>query len=75
MKAALTFDLPENRGEFKVAAASMDWALTVWDMAEKLRAWLDHGHDFKTADDALQGARDFLYNIMSERGVSLDDIF
>jgi len=71
-KAMLTFDLPEDRVEHEVAVHAMDWALVAWDMDEQLRSWLKYGHEFGGSEDALEGIRQKLRELMEEHGVSLD---
>jgi hypothetical protein len=75
MKATLEFDLPEDNCEFRLASRGMDWALVVHEIVNvRLRAWLKYGHEFKTADEALEAVRDLVFSEIEARGVSLDDI-
>jgi len=73
-KAKLEFNLPDEESEFLIASKAMSWALTVWDIDQKLREWLKYGHEFKNPDDALEEARKILYEILDERNLSLDEI-
>ena len=43
MNAILSFELPEDRGEFEIATRSMDWALVAWVLDQKLRGILKYG--------------------------------
>jgi len=70
--AILKYKLPEEESNFRVAAMSMDWALALWDLDQHLRSLLKYGHEFKSADKALEGIRQYLYNIMEERGISFN---
>lgn len=74
MEAIYKFDLPEDQNDLTVFMHAYDWALTVWDMDNKLRNWLKYGHDFKTADESLESVRDELHKILEERSITLDMI-
>ena len=72
MKAKLEFNLPEDEEQFNIATKAMDWALIVWDMDQQCRDWIKYdNHEFKTVEEALQGVRDMVYQIMEEKGVQL----
>ena len=60
MEAILKFNIPEEDYEFRAAYDGMKWLCALHDMDEQLRAWLKHGHGFKSADEALQAVRDWL---------------
>jgi len=74
MQAVLKFDLPEDRDEYTAANHGMDYALTCWDMDQKLRSWLKYGHNFESADEALERVREVLNEIMDDHGIHLDMI-
>jgi hypothetical protein len=74
MKATLEFNLPEDENEFRLQSHGVDWALVAFEMDACLRRWLKHGHNFKTADEALEGVREALSRSLESRGVSLEDI-
>ena len=70
MKAKLEFNLPEDKDEFNVASKAMDWALIVWDIEQQCRDWIKYeNHEFKTIEEALQGVRDMVQDVMDENGV------
>ena len=70
MKAKLEFNLPEDKDEFNVASKAMDWALIVWDIEQQCRDWIKYeNHEFKTIEEALQGVRDMVQEVMDENGV------
>ena len=72
-KGKLIFELPEDRCEFKVASNAMSWALVTWDMAQYLRGLLKYdagGLNIET----LEAVRERLFDLLDNRGVSLDDI-
>lgn len=72
MEAILKFKLPEERVEHETAVKAMDWFLVVTNLDEWLRTKLKHGHDFKTADDALQAMRDELREECEDRALVLE---
>ena len=74
MKATLEFTLPEDRSEHHLAIHASDWWLVAWDLDQWLRSALKHGHNYDSADAALEGARDELHELIAARGVSLDDV-
>lgn len=74
MQAILKFDLPEDQDNFTASSHGMDYALTCWDMDQKLRGWLKYGHEFKNADEALEECRNQLREIMDDHGIHLDMI-
>ncbi len=61
-KATLTFNLPEEQLEYRTAVHASDWKGVVWEVSMFLRNKLKHGHEFKTADEALEAVRDELWN-------------
>ena len=70
MKAKLEFNLPEDKDEFNVASKAMDWALIAWDIEQHCRDWIKYeNHEFKTIEEALQGVRDMVQDVMDENGV------
>ena len=72
MEATLTFELPEDRVDFECATHGVAWATVVWDMDQWLRGKLKHGHDFKTADEALEVVRRALQETLDGDGLSLE---
>ena len=73
-RAYLAYRLPEEQHEHNLAVHGADWALAVLDLDNKLRNWDKYGHTFATATEAIEATRDALREILSERGVSLEDI-
>ena len=74
MKGTLEFNLPEEREDHSLAIHGLDFALVCWDMDTKLRGWLKHGHKFKTADEAIESARENLFELLENYNVNLDMI-
>jgi len=72
LEAILKYKLPEEESNFRVAAMSMDWALALWDLDQHLRSLLKYGHEFKSADEALEAVREHLHDLMEEREISFN---
>ncbi len=70
----LAFPLPEEQNAFEIAVKSMDWALASWDMDGWLREKLKYGNTFKTANEALDAAREKLHEILADHNLNLDMI-
>ena len=73
MKAILTFNMPEDKGDFNLAYHGTDWAFVCLDLSQKLRSLLKYdsqGYDEHT----LEFVRDLLYDLMDDNEVSLDMI-
>ena len=77
MKATLEFNLPEDQQEFNLATKGSNWWNVCWDMDQWLRAQYKYMPDEKYSKDkydAYVEARDKLFELMRENGVSLDDV-
>ena len=59
MKAILEYDLPEERIEHLTAIQSGELSYALNEILNQLREWQKHGHEFKTADEALDSIRKF----------------
>ncbi len=71
MTATLTFTLPEEQEEFARAAQGSDWRMVVEDLDAHLRSRLKHEDLPEDTHVALDGARQHLYALVAERGLSL----
>ena len=71
--ATLTFNLPDERDEFSDAVYGANWHSGAPDLDQRLRQWLKYGHEFKDANEALQAARDALWEEVRDRGVLADE--
>ena len=77
MNAILSFELPEDRGEFEIATRSMDWALVAWVLDQKLRGIVKYGEKYggETINpndaDLIRG---LLHDILDEHNLTLDMI-
>ena len=77
MKATLTFNLPEDNQEFKLATKASDWWHVCWEMDQWLRKKYKYMSDEEYNSDkydAYVEAREKLFQFMSDNGVSLDDV-
>lgn len=73
MKATLEFNLPEETTEYKRANQSQDMFAAIFHFSERLRGYRKYGHDFKTADEALEAINILLHDELSIRYISLHD--
>ena len=77
MKAKLIFNLPEDNDDFKLATKASDWWNVCWEMDKWLRQQYKYMSDdeySKDTYDAYYEARQKLFELMNDNGVSLDDI-
>lgn len=72
MTATLAFTLPEEAVEHQVALDGMKWRGVVSEHEQQLRTWLKHGHQFASADEALEAVRTSLWDSMTDDRLSLD---
>ena len=70
MEAILKFRLPEEAAEHLQALNGGKWAGVVWELDKSLRPGLKYGHDWKTADEALEAIRTKLREEMAEECLS-----
>lgn len=61
-KATLTFNLPEERSEYFTAVHAGNWKSIVFELSMFLRNKIKYGHNFKTADEALQAIKTELWH-------------
>lgn len=77
-KAILEFDLnePEDVVAHKRAVKALDLISVLWDMDQYLRSQTKYAPDSMPEEvyDALQTARDKLYEIKSEYNISFDEL-
>jgi len=73
MKAILEFNLPEDQVDFEMAVHGSDYKHVLWNIDQHLRAQLKYNEKLtQEAHDALQEARDKLYQLASESNVTID---
>lgn len=71
MQATLTFNLPEEQHEHRDALDGTNWKLIVWNLDNLIRQALKHGHNLKTADEALEEIRRELYDQLDTRNLMM----
>lgn len=75
MKATLTYKLPEDQEDFKIACDSKKWVLLVWKLETHIRYKLNKEDLFLlTAEMAVEQISKKLYELLDESNLSLDDI-
>lgn len=72
MKAILEFNLPEDQHEYEVVTQATKVQSFLWDFSQQLRNWYKYHHDFKDANDAVNGIRDEFYRLLNENEVNID---
>ena len=78
MKARFEFDLTESaddRGAFKRMSHADNMCSVLWDTYQWLRSSLKHGHNYDSADDALEAVQQQLLELMDGEGINLDDLW
>lgn len=70
--ATLTFSLPDEDYEYRLAVDAWKWRGVVSNMAEEFRRVCKNGHNFKTADEAIDAMRAALWARINEENLSLD---
>jgi len=73
-KVSIVFDLPEESNEYLITTHALDWALVACDIDTMLRVALKHGHQYESADEALEAVRKELWDFMNDHSVSLEMI-
>ena len=66
------FDKDGVQQEFDNAYQGTLWKLVVFDLDKELRNLLKYDNQYKTADEAIEGIRSKLYDLMESWGVQLD---
>ena len=72
MKAILEFDLPEDAHAFAAASDADKWRTVAWEIDVQLRSFLKYGHQFATADSALETMRAQLHDSTTEKGLVIE---
>lgn len=73
MKAILEFNLPEENYQHKAALQAADMKLIIYTLDNMLRGYLKYGHDFKTANEAIETVRKNLNEDLENYNISLYD--
>lgn len=72
MLVKFEFNLPEDQREYEVMSQATKTQTFLWDFSQQLRAWYKHGHQFKDADDAVNGIREEFYRLLNDNEVNID---
>ena len=74
MTATLTFNLPEEEPEFRLACNGARWMSAMHDFDQHLRSLLKYDDTISgEAYDALDKAREKLYEILQENALSFNE--
>jgi hypothetical protein len=74
-QAQLTFDLndPDDKMAFMRSAKSLDMSLALWEFAYNTKKELQRDLD-DTSYDAVEKVYERFWEIMSDKGIKLDDL-
>jgi hypothetical protein len=72
MKATLSFNLPEESLEHHDALHGHEWKSIVHSLHRELRNARKHGHNYKSADEALEDFFNAVTYEVLDRGLTLD---
>ena len=73
MKAILEYNLPDDQSLFDAACKATEMRNAVSNFDNDLRNWLKYGHDFKSADDALEKVRETLYVYLNTYDINIHE--
>ena len=73
MKAILEFNLPEDQRLFEMANQAPDMVAAIGHFEDKLRSYIKYGHEFKSANEALESVRALLHDEINIRGINIHD--
>lgn len=62
-KATLTFNLPDEQYDYQNATNGGKWHGIAYDISMFLRNKLKYGHDYKTADEALEAVKSEFWDL------------
>jgi hypothetical protein len=73
MKAKLEYNLPEDQSSFNAACKATEMRSAISDFDNELRNWVKYGHNFKTADEALEKVRESLHVYLNSYGINIHE--
>lgn len=73
MKAILEFNLPEDQRSFEMANQASDMFATIVHFEYRLRSYIKYGHEFKSANEALESIRALLHEEINLRRINIYD--
>ena len=57
MKAIIEFNLPEDNSDYVLCNNARKYFSCLYNIDQKMRAYLKHGHNFKDADEVMEEIR------------------
>ena len=73
MKAILEFNLPEDQRKFEMANQAVDMVAAIGHFEDRLRSYIKYGHEFKSANEALESIRALLNEEINLRRINIHD--
>jgi nucleoid-associated protein YejK len=73
MKAILEFNLPEDQRQYEIANQAYDMFAAVAHFEDRLRSYQKYGHEFKTAQEAVEAIRALLHEELNIRRINIHD--
>jgi hypothetical protein len=73
MKAILEFNLPEDQRKFEMANQAADMVAAIGHFEDTLRSYIKYGHEFKSANEALESIRALLHEEINLRRINIHD--
>jgi hypothetical protein len=73
MKAILEFNLPEDQRAFEMANQAADMVAAIGHFEDRLRSYQKYGHEFKTAQEAVESIRALLHEEINLRRINIHD--
>jgi hypothetical protein len=73
MKAILEFNLPEDQRAFEMANQAADMVAAIGHFEDRLRSYQKYGHEFKTAQEAIESIRALLHEEINLRRINIHD--
>ncbi len=73
MKAILEFNLPEDQRQYEIANQAYDMLAAVTHFEDRLRSYQKYGHEFKTAQEAVEAIRALLHEELNIRRINIHD--
>jgi len=62
-KVKFEFNLPEEESDFLLALKGKEFFCSLWEIDQKCRSILKHGHDFKSVEDLAEYIRNMMPNL------------
>jgi len=69
MEAILKFNLPEDNSAHLIAIRGSEYFSCLWNLDQKLRSLLKHGHDYSSVETLAQDLRDYIHEFANFEGI------